>query len=126
MKTDKTMLGDRGEERTARYLESIGYEILERNYRCRGGEIDIVAREGDDLVFVEVKSRRNTNSGFPSEAVDSRKQRKLIIAGRQFLIDRDLGEVSCRFDIAEVFFRDAEPVSVNMIKGAFADDSAWG
>lgn len=123
MKTNKTLLGDQGEDRTVRFLETAGYEIVERNYRCRGGEIDIVARERDDLVFVEVKSRRNTISGYPSEAVDPRKQRKLITAGRQYLIDRDLGEISCRFDIAEVYFTAGEPVKIELIKGAFADDA---
>lgn len=122
MKSERSLLGDAGEERAVNQLLADGYEIVERNYRCRGGEIDIIAREGEDLVFIEVKTRRSTNAGYPSEAVDARKQRKIIITGRQFLIDRDLGEISCRFDIAEVLMQNGRPASVNVIKGAFADD----
>ena len=122
MGTDRAALGRRGEWRAVRHLESLGYEIIERNYRCRHGEIDIVAREAGDLVFVEVKTRRSKSFGCPSESVDSRKQRKLISSGRQYLIERDLGEIDCRFDVAEVYFLDGQPVKVEVIKGAFSAD----
>jgi putative endonuclease len=101
-------------------LESLGYEIIERNYRCRGGEIDIVAREGGDLVFVEVKPRRSLDFGSGSEAVDARKQQKLILAAQTYLIERDLGEIDARFDIAEVYFIDGSPATIELTKGAFA------
>ena len=123
MRTSASALGARGEERAAKHLESLGYTIVERNYRCRHGEIDIIARENGDLVFVEVKSRRNTSFGYPSEAVDSRKQRKLALSGEQYLIDRDLGEIDCRFDIAEVYFINGSPVKVEVVRGAFSADT---
>ena len=122
MGTRRAALGARGEERAAQHLESLGYEIVERNYRCRHGEIDIIAREKGDLVFVEVKTRRNNSFGYPSEAVDSRKRNKLALSGEQYLIDRDLGEIDCRFDVAEVYFIDGRPVSVDILTGAFSAD----
>lgn len=123
MGTDRAALGNRGEGLAVRHLESLGCEIVERNYRCKHGEIDIIARDGSDLVFVEVKTRRNTSFGYPSEAVDSRKQRKLILSAEHFLTERNLGEIDCRFDIAEVYFIDGRPKTVEMIKGAFSADS---
>jgi putative endonuclease len=119
--TDKATLGARGEQLTAEHLLSIGYTIVERNYRCSFGEIDIVARDGDALVFVEVKTRRGVAFGYPSEAVDARKQRKLIASAYQYLVERDLGEIDCRFDVAEVYFERNRPVRVELIQGAF-----WG
>ena len=120
MGTNRIVLGDRGEGRAVRHLESLGYEIIERNYRCRYGEIDIVARESGDLVFVEVKTRRGNDFGYPSEAVDHRKQAKLIRTGQNYLIKKNLGEIDCRFDIVEVYYLDGQPVRVEVIKGAFS------
>lgn len=115
----RTALGNRGEERAVRHLQSLGYEIVERNYRCKSGEIDIVARDGGDLVFVEVKSRRSIRAGYPSEAVDSRKQRKMVLAAESYIAERDLGDADCRFDIVEVYFTVGSPVRLEVIKHAF-------
>ncbi len=122
MGTDRAKLGALGEERAVRHIESLGYVTIERNYRCPYGEIDIVARDGGDLVFVEVKTRRSTSFGFPSEAVDSRKQQKLILSAQSYLEARELGEISCRFDVAEVYVQNGAPVRVEIIKGAFSSD----
>ena len=65
------------ENLVAEYLKTQGYEILEKNYRCRIGEIDLIAKEGETLVFVEVKYRRSSEAGDPAEAVDYRKQKKI-------------------------------------------------
>lgn len=73
----KDELGRAGEEQAARYLTGLGYEILDRNWRCVQGEIDIVAAHGRDLAVVEVKTRRALSHGHPFEAVDSRKLRRL-------------------------------------------------
>lgn len=113
-------LGRNGEDRAARYLESQGYEIVERNYHCRGGEIDIIAREAGDLVFVEVKTRRSADDSAASEAVDARKRAKIVKSAWSYLSDRGLGEVGCRFDVAEVYFINGKPVTVEVIKGAFS------
>lgn len=74
---DKDDLGRAGEERAARHLTERGYEVLDRNWRCRDGEIDIVAHHGSDLVVVEVKTRRGIGFGHPFEAVDDRKRARL-------------------------------------------------
>lgn len=73
----KDVLGRAGEDRAARHLTAQGYEILDRNWRCPQGEIDIVARRGDVLAVVEVKTRRSAAFGHPFEAIDSRKRRRL-------------------------------------------------
>lgn len=121
----RSALGRNGEDRAARHLESLGYQVVERNYRCREGEIDIVTREGGDLAFVEVKSRRSDVDSAASEAVTRRKRSRIVKAALAYLSERSLGEVGCRFDVAEVYFVNGKPVTVAVIKGAFsADDGA--
>lgn len=127
MGTQRAALGRRGEGRAVRYLESLGYEIVERNYRCRHGEIDVIARDGGDLAFVEVKTRRTDEDGCPSAAVDLRKRRRIVLSAWNYLQEKDLGEIDCRFDVAEVYFVDGRRVRVDLIKGAFsADEAACG
>ena len=108
MGTERSELGRLGEDKATEYLRNLGYEIIARNYRCKSGEIDIIARDIGCLVFTEVKSRRNTLFSAPSEAVDIRKQRKIIN--------------SCRFDVVEVYFNDGKPIRVSHIPGAFCDE----
>ena len=91
--------GTQYEERAAEYLIAQNYQILERNYRIRSGEIDIIARDGTGLVFIEVKYRKNDESGNPLEAVDIRKQRKIIKVARYYLYQKKYGNVPCRFDV---------------------------
>ena len=91
--------GTQYEERAAEYLIAQNYQILERNYRIRSGEIDIIARDGTVLVFIEVKYRKNDESGNPLEAVDIRKQRKIITVARYYLYQKKYGDVPCRFDV---------------------------
>ncbi|GAA5030092.1 YraN family protein [Microbacterium fluvii] len=73
----KDILGRAGEDRAADHLRSIGFDIVARNWRCRLGEIDIIALDGDDLVVIEVKTRRGVGFGHPFEAIDPRKRRRL-------------------------------------------------
>ena len=91
--------GTQYEERAAEYLIAQNYQILERNYRIRSGEIDIIARDGTVLVFIEVKYRKNEESGNPLEAVDIRKQKKIIKVARYYLYQKKYGDVPCRFDV---------------------------
>ncbi len=91
--------GTQYEERAAEYLIAQNYQILERNYRIRSGEIDIIARDGTVLVFTEVKYRKNEESGNPLEAVDIRKQKKIINVARYYLYQKKYGDVPCRFDV---------------------------
>ena len=91
--------GTQYEERAAEYLIAQNYQILERNYRIQSGEIDIIARDGTVLVFIEVKYRKNDESGNPLEAVDIRKQKKIINVARYYLYQKKYGDVPCRFDV---------------------------
>jgi putative endonuclease len=116
--TAKSLLGKRAEELTAEELRGRGWEIVETNFRCRGGEIDIIARDGSTLVFVEVRSRRRDDFMSPAESVDYRKQQKIIRAAEYYLYTKQL-DCDCRFDVSEVLFERGKPVSVEIIKGAF-------
>lgn len=91
--------GSAAEDRAAEYLEQKGYEILARNFVCREGELDLVARSGDTLVFVEVKYRRNTVSGTPAEAVDFGKIRRLGLAAAAYLARNGGWDGPRRFDL---------------------------
>jgi len=96
------VLGRRGEGLAVRLLRELGLEILVRNYRCPAGEVDIVAREGDVLCFVEVKTRRRAISSRPADAVGRAKRRRLVRTARRYL--REIGRpgVRHRFDIVEI------------------------
>ena len=110
--------GDQGEALAAKHLRRAGYRIIERNYRCGLGEIDIVARQGRCLVFVEVKARRGTGFGSPLDAVDRRKRAKLARLAHAYLAEHRLTEVSVRFDVVGVRL-DVEPVEVEVVANAF-------
>ena len=94
--------GDWGESQVAAYLCRRGFRIVTTKYRCRFGEIDLIARDGDMLCFVEVKLRRNTDYGLPREYVTSAKQRRLRKTAEWYISCRD-PEARCRFDVAEVY-----------------------
>jgi putative endonuclease len=115
---DNKSLGSRGEEAAAVYLMRHGYEILERNFRVSTGEIDIVAVTGDTLVFAEVKTRRSGKCGQPAQAVDYRKQQKIIMTAKWYLRQRHLDECPCRFDVLEVYAR-GETCHIRHLAGAF-------
>ncbi len=100
-------LGRLGERLASDALEQQGYRVIERNFRCRSGEIDLVAEEGQDLVFVEVKTRRGTARGLPEEAVDARKARKLQEVAFGYLEKHDLPDCSWRIDVVAVQFSPA-------------------
>ncbi len=102
MSIRRQRLGRRGEDLAVRHLEASGYRILERNYRTRIGEIDIIAREGETLVFVEVKSRRSDRFGGPKGAVDFRKRMKLSQVALWYLKGTGRVDQSARFDVVTV------------------------
>jgi len=111
-------LGRRGEALAAELLEAQGLTIVERNFRCRAGEIDLVALDGATLVFVEVRSRRGDRVGTPFESVDPRKQIRLTRVARHFLAARGCAERDVRFDVVGIRF-DAEPPALEHLRGAF-------
>jgi putative endonuclease len=94
--------GRRGETLAARELERQGYTIVERNWRCEAGEIDLVAREGDTWVFVEVKLRTGRVYGLPEEAITHRKRKRLMGAALMYLAERDLIDVIWRIDVVAI------------------------
>jgi putative endonuclease len=111
-------LGSLGESLARAILERRGYAIIATRYRTRAGEIDIVARDGGCLVFVEVKARRNTECGTPAEAVTPRKRRRVIAMARDFLARTPSDATSCRFDVVAILLTDGEP-SIEVIRNAF-------
>jgi len=112
-------LGSRGESLACDTLERAGYEILATRYRTRHGEIDIVARDRDCLVFVEVKTRRSIERGTPAEAVTPRKQRRVIAMARDYLARHRTDATACRFDVVAVLLTDGAPPSIQLIRNAF-------
>lgn len=120
-KREKALSGSQGEEAAARFLEKKGYEILERNYRACGAEIDLIARDGDTLCFVEVKTRKSEDFGLPAEFVDLRKRRKIIRGARVFSGRRKYAEMYIRFDIVSVVHEGRRPV-IQHIENAFEEE----
>jgi len=95
-------LGKTGEDLAAAELERRGYAVLARRYRTRHGEIDIVARDGETVVFVEVKFRITEECGTAAEAVTRPKQRRLGSMAADYLVRHDLSDVACRFDVVAI------------------------
>ena len=117
---NKREIGSAYEQKAVEYLEKHGYIIVGQNYFCRYGEIDIIAMDGAYIVFIEVKTRKGTRYGNPSEYVDARKQERLVKTALQYMGEQD---VPVRFDVLEVFYRERdgalEPTRVNHIENAF-------
>ena len=112
-------LGARGEQIAAAYLTDSGLRLLDRNWRCREGELDIVAREGDALVFCEVKTRRAIGYGHPVEAVTPVKQRRLRTLAHRWLAAHDEHAPELRFDVVGVLVRPSRPALVTHLPAAF-------
>ncbi len=113
-------LGLFGEELAVAHLQSLGYTIVERNFRARSGEIDIVAEDRDTLVFVEVRTRSRTDTGHPLESVNHRKQRQVIAMARYYLLKRQVPQSRpCRFDVIAVV-PEGEHWHVELIRNAFS------
>ncbi|HJX70582.1 MAG TPA: YraN family protein [Bacteroidales bacterium] len=93
--------GREGEQLAAKFLQEKGYNILETNWRYRHKEIDIIAVRDNEIVFVEVKTRKNTDFGYPEEAVDCNKQKHLIDAAEAYMIDKNL-DLNARFDVISI------------------------
>lgn len=103
-------LGRRGEEAAAEFLHRHGYDVVERNWTCFAGEADIIARAGDTLVFVEVKTRRGTSHGFPAEAVDAAKRERYQRIALAYQAERRLEDLAMRFDVVSIVVSDRRAV----------------
>ena len=102
MPSDKKLLGAFGEDAACEYLRRRGYRLLGRNYACRQGEVDIIARKGRYIVFVEVKLRKNADFGAAAEFVTTAKQQRVIFAARRWLAANPT-DLQPRFDVIEVY-----------------------
>lgn len=116
--SDNRTLGARGEEIAAAYLKKRRYRVIETNYRCKCGEVDIIARDGSVLVFIEVKTRRTATYGPPQLSVTPFKQRQISKAALTWLAKNRLMESNARFDVVGVVLREGTPV-IEHIENAF-------
>ena len=101
----KQELGKIGEEYATQYLIEKGYQIIQRNFQCRQGEIDIIAKEGKEYVFIEVKTRQNLHYGMPAEAVTPVKEKHIWNASKYYIYSHKLENKFIRFDVIEVYKR---------------------
>ncbi|WP_202711318.1 YraN family protein [Sporosalibacterium faouarense] len=115
-KKNNKLKGDYGEKLAMEYLNDNDYIIIERNFRNRIGEIDIIAKKDNIIVFIEVKSRKNSKYGYGYEAVNKRKQDKIIKLANSYINFKNLRSFQFRFDIIEVYFEDCR---INHIENAF-------
>lgn len=127
MKNSTKKIGDMGESYAADYLTKHRYKIKERNYRKRYGEIDIIAEKNGIIAFVEVKTRHSNTLAQPFEAVDRRKQEKIIKTAINYIYENKL-DCNCRFDICEVFVdKDSLKLQkINYYENAFMMESDYG
>jgi putative endonuclease len=116
----RKLLGRSGEDRAARHIGRLGYRVLERNYRAARGEIDLIALDRDTVVFIEVKTRMSGAFGAPEEAVNPRKQERMVQAALSYLKCSRLHQMACRFDVIAI--SGAEDGQVEHITNAFEMD----
>ena len=113
---NRRQIGTEEEALAAAFLKAQGYEILEQNFRCRQGEIDLIARDGSALVFIEVKYRKNGAYGHPAEAVDYRKQQKICKVADYYRMKHRIPErQACRFDVVAI-----QGSAIRLIRDAFS------
>lgn len=118
MNKERISLGKIGEELAEAYLKKMKYKILEKNYKCPLGEVDLVARDKNTLVFIEVKARKTKDFGGPAAAVDLRKQRQLSKVALHYLNQKKLNNIPARFDVVAIELIASAP-HVELIRNAF-------
>lgn len=118
MTRERIDLGKRGEELALERLRALGYKCIVRNYRCPLGEIDIIAKDGDCLVFVEIKTRRNKSLGITKEAVTGRKRRQLSKVALAYMKNNLCCDVKSRFDVVAINLSQGGQ-QIEIVKNAF-------
>ena len=118
MSSHRVVLGKTGEDLACRELERRGYAIVARRYRRRGGELDIIARDGATLVFVEVKAREGHDFGEAAEAVTPFKRRRIAQLAVDYMMRHHISGCPCRFDVVSIHFDSGEAV-LEVFQGAF-------
>ena len=115
----KRNTGKRGEDLACDLLVKKGYQLVQRNYTYGKGEIDIIAKDGEILVFVEVKSRYNLEYGPPELGITKNKQRQVRRIAEAYLHEKEIIDTDCRVDVVAILFRGKEPPKINHIINAF-------
>jgi putative endonuclease len=116
---DNAGVGARGEEIAVAFLKGKKFRILERNFRCKCGEVDIVAKDGGSVVFIEVKARKHEAYGPPQLAVTAFKQRQISKAALTWLAKNKMEDSAARFDVVAILLRDREVPDIEHIRDAF-------
>ncbi len=119
MVDNRQNLGKTGETIASNFLEKNGYTIVTKNYRRKFGEIDIIARDRDYLVFIEVKTRTGTSHGHPLEAITLRKQRQISKVAQCYLAENNLFNRAARFDVVSVILSKNDQIHIEIIPNAF-------
>lgn len=115
----RQILGQKGEKRAAQYLKKKGYKVITANYRCQYGEIDLIARDTDILIFIEVKTRTSTDFGDPAAAVDYRKQQQISKVAHHYLVTHHKDDVDARFDVISILSPNGKKTKIEHIIDAF-------
>ncbi len=118
-------LGKLFESAAKKHLESKHMRCVDRNYICRGGELDLVLRDGDYWVFAEVKARKSTNYGTPAEFVNQTKRRRLCLAAQRYMLENSIVNEPCRFDVVEITYTPAADGGVENMKINHIADAFW-
>jgi putative endonuclease len=119
---ERKALGAQGEEQAAKLLKKNGYKIIEKNYRSSFGEVDIIAEDKNDLVFIEVKLRTSDLFGLPQDAVNKKKQDKIIKSALQYVKSKGLIEKNLRFDVVVI---GPEKGEMDIVRSAFLSDGFY-
>jgi len=117
---EKHETGKIGEDIVAKYLEQIGYEILQRNFECKIGEIDIIAKDRDEIVFIEVKTRASALYGQPKDAVDRTKKKHIYRSAEFYIYIKHLENQPVRIDVIEVYKKQGK-FKIHHIKNAITE-----
>jgi len=119
MRNLRQILGQKGEKQAARYLKKKGYKVVTANYRCQYGEIDLIARDADILIFIEVKTRTSTDFGGPAAAVGYRKQQQISKVAHHYLVTHHNDDVDARFDVISILSPIGQKTEIEHITNAF-------
>ncbi|MBW7887659.1 MAG: YraN family protein [Bacteroidetes bacterium] len=117
-KPSKRAIGKNWEETAEQFLRAKGFEIIERNYVYNHGEIDLIAKENEEIVFIEVKFRNNARFGLPEEFVTPKKQERIRRTAEGFAAERNITNISCRFDVVSIHMEKGKP-TITHLRNAF-------
>ncbi len=118
MTKERLALGRFGEDLAFKKIKRLGYKKIIRNYRCSVGEVDLVANDGDTLVFIEIKTRKGKSTGYAKEAVNARKRKQLSKVALFYMKSNDCTEAKARFDVIAISINGGKP-QIEVVKNAF-------